>query len=128
MTVPFAALNTTEESRRSSSAIAVMISAFEPKYRYRAPAEMPAAAQISCIELWWKPRRLKQSSAASKIWRRRRSASSGLARRDIEDWVNLEMLCCGANKANVRSLIVNGMHLSQRLDARRPKVLLEFNK
>jgi hypothetical protein len=41
---------------------------------------------------------------------------------------NLEMLCCGANKANVRSLIVNWMHPSQRSDAPHPKVLLEFNK
>lgn len=42
--------------------------------------------------------------------------------------MNLEMLCCGANKANVRSLIVNEMHLSQRTDASHQKVLLEFNK
>lgn len=48
--------------------------------------------------------------------------------RHIEDLGNLEMLCCGANKANVRSLIVNWMHLRQRLDASALKVLLEFNK
>src|ERR1017187_9213656 len=51
-------------SASASSAMAAMMSSLLGKYRYTAPADNPASASTSCIEVAWNPLRTKHRRAA----------------------------------------------------------------
>lgn len=53
------------------SATAATISSLPAKYRYAPPADIPAAARMSSIEVAWKPLAVNTSVAASTIRSRR---------------------------------------------------------
>ena len=40
----------------------MIMSSLLAKYRYTAPADMPASVKISCIEVAWKPLRTKHTA------------------------------------------------------------------
>ena len=62
----------------TSSAIAIMIASLPGKYRYTPPADMPAAAMMSSIEVAWNPFTSNKPRAASKMPARRAERCSSL--------------------------------------------------